>query len=304
MRLRLLSLAAAAATALALGGAPAIADPLPAEPTYYVSLGDSLATGYQPDTKTNENFAYTDRIFAALSASEPTLQHIRLGCPGETTETMMNGGRCSYPDATSQLDAATKFLSAHRGQVRYVSEGIGGNDVNRCLSGGSGSAGLPDLGCITDALATIGKNIAAMNKQLSGAAGEGVSFVGMTYYNPALAGWLGGGTGRLMANATAAANNVLSATIAGANASAGWKTADIAAAFSNNDFGNTVDVPGFGPLPKNVAQICLWTWMCSSYKDIHANKTGHQVMADTFVPILTGESPGLGSGSAGSGSAR
>ncbi|MFD4294739.1 SGNH/GDSL hydrolase family protein [Rhodococcus sp. NPDC058532] len=296
MRHTLITLASAAAAALLLSVAPAGADPTPA-PTYYVSLGDSLATGYQPDTATNEDFAYTDRIYAALRAEEPTLQHVRLGCAGETTETMMNGGRCVYPDATSQLDAATRFLTEHRGQVRYVSEGIGGNDVNHCLSG-SGSGGLPDIGCITDELATIRQNIATMKSQLTEAGGPDVRYVGMTYYDPALAGWIGGGTGRLVANATAVANNVLSATIADANASADWKTADVAAAFANNDFGNPVTLPGIGEVPHNVAQICRWTWMCTPYKDIHANREGHQVIADTFLPVLTGAEPGLGSGSA------
>lgn len=96
-----------------------------AEPTYYVSLGDSLAAGYQPDTRKDEPVSYTDDLFATLRASDPNLQHIRLGCSGESTATMINGGRCTYDGAPSQLDAATKFITAHRGQVRYVTEDLG-----------------------------------------------------------------------------------------------------------------------------------------------------------------------------------
>src|SRR5207253_8678892 len=51
---------------------------------YYVSLGDSLAAGTQPGHfSTNES--YTDQLFADLRAGRPTLQHLKLGCPGETT---------------------------------------------------------------------------------------------------------------------------------------------------------------------------------------------------------------------------
>ena len=119
----------------------------------------------------------------------------------------------------------------------------------------------------------------------------------MTYYNPSLASWLGGPTDKVVAVATVGVDNLLGATITGANLGVGWTTADVASAFSNNDFGNPVDVPGIGTLPRNVAQICLWTWMCTSYKDIHANLKGHQVIANTFLPLLT--APG-GGGSSGS----
>ncbi|MGW5074469.1 SGNH/GDSL hydrolase family protein [Rhodococcus sp. NPDC004095] len=265
-----------------------------AEPTYYVSLGDSLAAGYQPDTRKDEPVSYTDDLFATLRASDPNLQHIRLGCSGESTATMINGGRCTYDGATSQLDAATKFITAHRGQVRYVTEDLGANDVYPCIRGGGsgspGSSGVPDVGCVANALATIGTNLATINRQLRAAGGEGPAYVGMTYYNPTLASWPTGTTGQAVAVATTGADNVLGSTIVTANSGAGWKTADVAAAFSTNDFGNPVAVPGLGTQPHNVAQVCLWTWMCTGYKDIHANPAGHRAIAETFLPILTGAS--------------
>lgn len=289
MRMTVLSaLAGAVIAGLTVGfTAPATA----AEPTYYVSLGDSLAAGYQPNTREDEPVSYTDDLYATLRESDPGLVHIRLGCSGETTATMIDGGKCAYDGATSQLDAATKFLAAHRDRVRYVTEDIGANDIYPCVRGGgsgsAGSSGLPDIGCVTDTLATIGANLATINGQLREAGGDGPVYVGMTYYTPTLASWLGGARGKALALATAGANNVLSSTITTANDSVGWRTADVAATFANNDFGNPVDLPGHGPVPHNVAQVCLWTWMCTDYKDIHANPDGHRAIAGTFLPLLT-----------------
>lgn len=302
---RLLSLAVpVAAASAALAGSPAVADPAagtgrPAD-TYYLSLGDSLAAGYQPDTDRDEPVSYSDDLYATLRQSDPNLKFVRLGCSGETTETMISGGRCTYPGASSQLAYATQFLREHPGQVRYVTEDIGANDIYHCLrdsTGSAGSSGVPDIGCVTQSLGTIGGNLTTINGQLREAGGEGPRYVGMNYYDPALAGWVDGGAGRATAAATAAAANVLSATIAGANSAVGWQTADVAGAFFNNDFGNPVDVPGFGSLPRNVASICTWTWMCTD-QDIHANPTGHRVIAQAFLPLLTA-APAPGTASAG-----
>lgn len=301
MRFRLLFVAAAAVST-GLVGAPAVAAPIvPTEnptDTYYVSMGDSLAAGYQPNTKKDEPVSYSDVLYRTLKESDPHLQFVRIGCDGETTASMISGGRCVYPDARSQLEFATKFLATHQGRVKYLTLTVGANDIYHCLTGGgSGSAGLPDIGCITQSLGTVGTNLGTITGELHRAGGKDPRYVGMNYYDPALAGWLEGGTGQLTAQATAAANNVLAATIATANSANGFKTADVLNAFSNNDVGNPVDVPPFGTLPRNVARICEWTWMCS-LADIHANPVGHQVIADTFLPLLTG-APGPGTGSTG-----
>ncbi|WP_433609522.1 SGNH/GDSL hydrolase family protein [Prescottella agglutinans] len=306
MRVKLLrSVVATAAVALGVVGLPAVAAADPGGgPTYYLALGDSLAAGYQPNTGHDEPVSYTDDIYNALKASDPDLEFVNLGCDGETTATMINGGKCTYPGATSQLDAATKFLAAHQGKVAYVTEDIGANDVYHCLSGGSGSlgsSGVPDVGCIAQSLATVEQNLTKINSQLRDAGGNGPRYVGMNYYDPALAGWLQGGLTRVVAAGTVALNNLFAATIANANSSSGWKTADVSTAFSNNDF-TPVDVPGFGTLPKNVGRICEWTWMCTQYRDIHANPTGHQVIADTFLPLLEAGGPGSSASSGSSGS--
>ena len=60
--------------------------------TYYISLGDSLASGYQPDVDKDTDVAYTDQLYTQLKQRTPGLKHIRLGCTAETTESLLKGG--------------------------------------------------------------------------------------------------------------------------------------------------------------------------------------------------------------------
>src|SRR5690242_10885768 len=75
-------------------------------PTYYLALGDSLAQGIQPSPTGNTatDQGYADDLFAAYSTRVPGLSLLKLGCPGETTSTMIHGGVCNYADG-SQLTA-------------------------------------------------------------------------------------------------------------------------------------------------------------------------------------------------------
>ena len=75
---------------------------------------------------------YPDQVYAALHRSRPGLELVKLGCPGETTTTMINGGICRYAGG-SQLKAAEAFLRAHRGRVLLVTIDIGANDPEAWL---------------------------------------------------------------------------------------------------------------------------------------------------------------------------
>src|SRR6516162_4876919 len=127
----------AVTTAAMAGAAPALAaHKTTSAHTYYLSLGDSLAQGVQPDKSGNSvetNEGYANQLFTALHSSNPTLKLVKLGCPGETTGTMINGGICTYK-AGSQLNQAAKFLASHRGKVQLVTIDIGANDLNPCLA--------------------------------------------------------------------------------------------------------------------------------------------------------------------------
>ncbi|MFI1951969.1 SGNH/GDSL hydrolase family protein [Streptomyces xinghaiensis] len=254
---------------------------------YYVSLGDSLASGYQPDAGKDTDVAYTDKLFETLKKSNPGLEHIRLGCSGETTETFISGGKCDYPDATSQLDAALQALYEHKGSVAYVTIDIGANDIRAC----SGATGAIDPACMAEASRTIGTNLTEITGKLRKAGSASTQYAGMTYYNPFLAAWLLGESGQQTAKSSAAVVRAGNEAIAGVYRTADYKVADVAAAFGSDDFDTRVELPGMGSVPANVAKICELTWQCT-HQDIHANAAGHELIAATFAEVLPRTAPG------------
>src|SRR5271169_6906400 len=123
VRIALAAAAAAVAITACSGPATSVRSHAAAPPaTYYLALGDSLSQGVQPDaagTSVETGQGYPDQLYAVLRRSQPALQLVKLGCPGETTATMIHGGICSYRGG-SQLAAAVAFLNAHRGHLRLV----------------------------------------------------------------------------------------------------------------------------------------------------------------------------------------
>src|SRR2546423_6867499 len=116
------------AAALALGAGGAVPASAAEERTQYLALGDSLAFGYQPTRVFDQG--YVNQLYASLHAKQPALALTNLGCPGETSRSLVAGGKCPYPGGGSQLEAALTFLRAHRPQVRLVTIANGGNDLH------------------------------------------------------------------------------------------------------------------------------------------------------------------------------
>jgi lysophospholipase L1-like esterase len=280
-------------------GAASAADQHAAKPTYYLALGDSLSRGVQPATAPlpagdtlGESIAtdqgYADDIEAHYApAFHGTLRLEKLGCPGETTTSMLTGAGspCSYPQG-SQLAAAVAFLKAHRGEVGLVTLDIGANNVDGCVSDGTISAT-----CVADGVADAQHDLPLILSALRQADGPHTLIVGMNLYDPFLADYLAGTTtGGTTAGETAATESVTLAEqfnrlIASADAAYGARTADVQDAFSTADFTDTADLAGFGSVPLNVDRICAWTWVCAPAPvgpNIHANATGYQVIAAAF----------------------
>lgn len=249
--------------------------------TYYVSLGDSLAAGYQPTGSFDQG--YTDQLFTALQAKNPGLRHVKLGCPGETTVTMTTGGVCSYPRHGSQLNEAVAFLQRHKKSVTLITIDIGANDVDCSIT-------MPlDMRCITDASTAVETNLPSILTALRAAVGPGVPIVGMNYYDPFLAFWLQGQGGRTAATDSQQAFLKFNDTLDTIYKAAGSPVADVEGAFSTTDFATKVVSPDFGTVPLNVARICQWTWMCAPPPlgpDIHANTEGYGVIAGVFLKVL------------------
>ncbi|MDF3144792.1 MULTISPECIES: SGNH/GDSL hydrolase family protein [unclassified Streptomyces] len=259
--------------------------------TYYISLGDSQASGYQPDVDKDTDVAYTDQLYTQLKQRTPGLKHIRLGCTAETTESLINGGKCDYPNAKSQLDAALKAMAQHPGKVAYVTLSVGANDILlNCVS----PAGTLDGACLNSRSQTMAKNLAQIAGALRKAGTENTQFVGSTYQNPFLAAWLQGAPGQQAAKESAPLVGAANAGIAQVYKSTGFKVADVAGAFSSDDFTTQVNVPGAGEVPANVAKICQLTWACTK-QDPHPNADGHKVIAGVFAAQLaTNDAPGAG----------
>ena len=108
----------------------------------------------------------------------------------------------------------------------------------------------------------------------------------MSYYVPELAGWLANRTGKEVAAVSerlgVAYNGLLAAVYQRYRA----RVADVFGAFHSGDFGDLVRLPGIGTVPRNVAAVCEWTWICSSPPrgpNEHANKIGYRVIALAFL---------------------
>ncbi len=259
--------------------APAMA-PAPAgasAPVYYLALGDSLAYGIGASSPSD---GYVGDLYRHEATRIEGLQLENLGCPGATTTSMLDGPGCS---AGTQLADAEAFLAAHPGQVAFATIDIGANDVDGCLDGTT-----IDESCVENGLAAIGANLPQILSGLS-AADPGLPLFAMNYYDPFLAVWLTGTSGQATAEESVDLLGDLNGTLDSAYTAAGATVADVATAFQSTDFATTGSWAGI-TLPQNVADICNWTNMCTA-EDIHANTTGHALIAGVFEPLVDAALP-------------
>jgi lysophospholipase L1-like esterase len=301
-------LAGASLTAL-LAGAGLLAGVLPASaaspaghrppPVYYLALGDSLSQGVQPATpplppgvslgqsiETDQGYA-NDLAAHYSPAVHGGLRLEKLGCPGETSTSMLTGAGspCSYPQG-SQLAAAVAFIRAHRGEIGLITLDIGANDVDGCVTNGTISET-----CVASGVAAIGSDVPKIFAAVRAAAGAHVTIAGMNLYDPFLADYLTGPAGQAAATQSVTLGESVNKLLAAAGKPFGVRTADVQDAFSTTDFTDTAALPGVGTVPLNVARICTWTWMCAPAPvgpNIHANPTGYRVIAAAFERAIGG----------------
>jgi lysophospholipase L1-like esterase len=265
----------------------------PPPASYYLALGDSLSQGVQPDSSgasVETRYGYADLVYAALRKAHPGLKLVKLGCPGETTATMVNGGMCHYR-AGSQLAAAMSFLAAHRGRVALITIDIGANDPDSCLTQ---PAAAKLASCVGKSIPQATANLTKILTSLRTAYPHG-RMIAMNYYLPALAQWRNGLAGQMLARLTAVAAHGYNSLLTKIYQSFGVRIANVFGAFHTTDFSGQVPVPGAGTLPANVAAICRWTWMCAAPPrgpNQHANQAGYQVIARAFLLAGPGAPPG------------
>jgi lysophospholipase L1-like esterase len=256
-------------------------------PLYYLSLGDSLSIGVQPIGREEEQYrtdeGYPDQLHAAVRRRVPDLQLVKLGCPGESTVTMREGGLAPYPRG-SQLAEAVAFLSEHRGSVAFVTIDVGGNDFPGYT-----------LEAVPVGLASIDRNLPVILEALRRAAGPEPPIVGMNLYDPFLAAWLQGPEGVELARVSVWEGVVpVNAHIAEICRAAGCSVADVEGAFSTTDFETLVSLDGAGEVPINVARAAGWTWFGAQPPlgpDPHCNALGYAAIAGAFERAIFGDDP-------------
>jgi lysophospholipase L1-like esterase len=288
---RSIPLAALAAVTLALaacGGEPAASTPASAPPGastsatasatpsassaaggLYVALGDSLAAGYQPGGAELRDSAYPALTATRLEAAGSGLTLENLGCSGETTTSLIKGGKCDFA-AGSQLEQAEKLLKDSP-DVALVTIDIGGNDLLRCVRGGA----KVDTTCVTQGVATVRKNLPTILTRLRAAAGKDVPVLVLGYYNP----WL---AAKALdqpvqgVDAAAKAYTALSTAIEKAARSTGTTFVGLDQAFKTKD--TTPTTINGRSVPANAAAICTLTNICSA-ADIHLTDEGAATVA-------------------------
>lgn len=262
---------------------------------YYVSLGDSYATGYQalgPHKSGNTRNGFAYQIPALAMAKGYRLTLVNFGCAGATTSTVLTRKGCpagslgpgspGYPGGTTQIQAATAFLRAHQGHVGLITVSIGGNDVIPC------AAAPQPIPCVTTAMSKLKANLDSIVTQLRSAAGAGVPIVGTTYPDVLLAEDLSSTPSQrqLAGLSVVAFRSLLNPTLRAAYQSVGASFVDVTAASgAYGPLSATTLLPPYGNIPVPVAQVCQLTFMCQ-YQNIHPTTAGYTLIANLVVGVL------------------
>jgi lysophospholipase L1-like esterase len=289
-RIRMLCLALAAGFLLLPGAAQAAKPPK----RFYVSLGDSYATGYQVLSadgtvrdNTRNGFAYQIPKLAAKRGYN--LKLVNFGCGGATTTSMLEQtAPCSNRvfdghswGGKTQIAAAEKFLRAHRGKVALITVSIGGNDVTACAKQAD------PFGCVAAATQSIKENVTEAAVRLRAAAGKKVKIVGTTYPDVILGGWVGENPNQGLAQASVPAFKALiNPTLKAAYAEAKGGFADVTEATgAYTPLDQTTTLAPYGVIPVAVAKICELTYYCQ-FRDIHSKTEGYKVIAKLVTKQL------------------
>lgn len=289
-----LALATAVVTAGAASAAPALAaqQARHSRAVYYLSLGDSLAQGVQPNSfgeSVETDWGYPNQLFTSLRQTNPHLHLVKLGCPGETTSTMINGGICSYNQYASQLDSAVAFLGEHAGHVQLVTIDIGANDLNPCLA----LTGLKKITkCLEKVIPQTVANLSTIMSALRAADPAPGVIIGMNYYDAPLANWLQGTkAARTLAKDSIELAELFGYELAGVYQKYGALVANVLGAFDTADFTHKVHTVAYGTVPVDVAMLCSYTWLCAPPPvgpNEHANVLGYGVIANAFLTTYLG----------------
>lgn len=293
---RISPLCALAGALIMLLALPAVAPAAKKTPPkkYYVSLGDSYATGYQPTAQgvgsnTRHGFAY--QLPGLAKARGYNFSLVNFGCGGATSTSILQSTGCvlparalggpAYPTKT-QTAAAEAFLRANRGKVGLVTVSIGGNDVTKCVSEADPTK------CVADAVEVVKTNVTALAKRLRSAAGPNVPIVGTTYPDVVLGLWTSGKQsdqefaklslfafrGLINPGLKQSYESVRKGSFVDVTTATGAYT----------PLEQTTTTP-YGQIPVAVAKVCQLTYYCQ-FRDIHSRTSGYKIIAQLIVKAL------------------
>lgn len=256
--------------------------------SYYLALGDSLAFGEQPNK--DYGHGYAQQWFALLQP-KGSRGFTDYGCPGQSSTAMYTQHSCSfpshdeYPDNKTQLQAAVAFITTHTHQVSPVSLDIGANDLIPKIKFVFDPTSPTHVRCEDPTLATDEATLDAnlrltiLPQLVQALKNRGGQLTGdlvvMNYYFPFQ---------NICPNQTSLLEDFNSHIAADVQFVASEEHVSIPIADVFTAFGGSAY-----PNPN----ICTYTWMCSSYQDIHATGgqpgepgNGYGVIAQTFNSLV------------------
>lgn len=254
---------------------------------FYLDLGASASVGVQPTLANprgeRTSAGYANDLVAYEARRKVTLTLTQLGCPGETTATMLFGGDHCYPAGDTQLAEAMKFLMAHHGEPGIVTIDLGFNNVLPCLE-----HHFVDQTCARNQVDLVRQQMSSIMASLESAAGPRVTFVGVGHYDPYLADGLESPAGMGFAVDSYSVIAALNATLRTSYAAADVPMATVAASFQSLSHVK-VSVRGEGLVPLNVERACALTWMCAPAPygpNFHPNDAGYARIAVAIEAVL------------------
>lgn len=254
--------------------------------SYYVSLGDSYAIGYQPGRGATPGYA-------AYVAKHTRLTLKNFGCGGATTTSILHtvgcpdvlphtAGGVTYP-TTTQIAAAQAFIRAHRRHVKLITVSIGGNDVTGCATQAD------PISCVATAVKDIESNVTTLTADLRAAVGPKVPIIGLTYPDVILGGYVYPNDSpspsalNLAKLSVLAFKSLINPTLAKAYATSAGTFVDVTkASGSYIPLTKTVTTAHDGTIPVAVSHVCALTWACTK-GDIHADTKGYTLIGKLVV---------------------
>ncbi len=282
----------AVCVALAVLGAISVGVRLSAEPraSFYLVIGASDAKGFEPTgtmgsrgpNEAATKNGYASDVAKLLDEKGSPLTLVNIACPGETVQSLVNGGDACSP-SVSLLSRAEGFLRQRRGASGLVTVDVGFNDIRPCLQFSE-----VDQDCVNSSVALVRKYLPRALAGMERAAGPNVTFVGVLYGDPFLGHYLDSSLGPSNARATLRAMKALDAALDAAFRASKVAVAPVETALDMSDSRLTGRFDG-RVLPQNVATACKTTWMCRTAPwgpNDHPDNEGYSVIARAIVSVV------------------